>query len=137
MNPKPEMALKKFKSVAEERIAEAMADGVFQSSASAGKPIAGIEKPYDPMWWVKEFIEREKVSVLPESMRIRREAEDEIERIMSLASESEARAAIAGLNGRIARANSRSAAGPATTLAPFDADELLGRWRNVRGKHGR
>lgn len=47
--------------VAENRIRQAMAEGAFDGLPGEGKPIAGIDEPYDPLWWVKSWIRRERI----------------------------------------------------------------------------
>ena len=47
--------------VAENRIRHAMEEGKFEDLPGFGKPIPDIDEPYDPMWWVKKWIKREKL----------------------------------------------------------------------------
>lgn len=47
--------------VAENRIREAIAEGKLDNLAGEGKPIPDIDEPYDPDWWVKKWIRRERV----------------------------------------------------------------------------
>ncbi|HEX7180612.1 MAG TPA: DUF1992 domain-containing protein [Thermoanaerobaculia bacterium] len=47
--------------VAENRIRNAMEEGKFEDLPGFGKPIPDIDEPYDPMWWVKKWIKREKL----------------------------------------------------------------------------
>ena len=50
--------------VAENRIREAIEEGKFDNLTGLGQPIADIDEPYDPDWWVKKWIRREKVGQL-------------------------------------------------------------------------
>ena len=45
--------------VAENRIRQAIEDGRFDDLPGLGKPIPDIDEPYDPNWWVKQWIRRE------------------------------------------------------------------------------
>ena len=51
----------------EQLIQEAKDAGEFDHLEGKGKPIPGVEAPYDPDWWVKKLLAREKVSMLPRS----------------------------------------------------------------------
>ncbi len=51
-----------FESVVERRIREAMERGEFDDLPGAGEPIPGAAEPYDPLWWVKSWIERERLA---------------------------------------------------------------------------
>lgn len=44
----------------EKAIAEAQARGDFDGLAGSGKPIEGIGGTYDPAWWAKGFVGRER-----------------------------------------------------------------------------
>lgn len=55
--------------VAENRIRQAMEEGVFDNLPAEGRPIEGLDQPYDPLWWVKQWIERENLQRLPEERR--------------------------------------------------------------------
>ncbi len=55
--------------VAENRIREAIQEGKFDNLAGEGKPIPDVDEPYDPDWWVKKWIRRERVGqVLAEKL---------------------------------------------------------------------
>jgi DnaJ-like protein len=49
----------------DEQIRRAREDGAFDNLPGAGKPLPDLEGGYDPDWWVKKLVQREKVSVLP------------------------------------------------------------------------
>jgi DnaJ homologue, subfamily C, member 28, conserved domain len=48
--------------VAENRMREVMERERFEDLPGFGKPIADIDEPYDPDWWVKKWIRREEMS---------------------------------------------------------------------------
>ncbi len=50
-----------FWSIAERRIQEALDAG--DLDVPAGAEIRGLDQPYDPMWWVKAWIEREGIDL--------------------------------------------------------------------------
>jgi hypothetical protein len=53
----------KWDSLAEDRIREAQASGEFDNLPGFGKPIPGIDEPYDELWWVKDKLKREAVEL--------------------------------------------------------------------------
>lgn len=48
-------------AIAENRIREAIAEGRFDNLPGEGKPIPGIDEPYDELWWVRAWIRRERL----------------------------------------------------------------------------
>ncbi len=54
----PAISRSAIERVAEKRIREAMDEGQFEDLPGLGKPIAGIDDPYDPLWWVKGWLHR-------------------------------------------------------------------------------
>ena len=46
-------------SLVERRIREAMAAGEFDDLPGKGKPLTGLDRPYDPDWWARQLLERE------------------------------------------------------------------------------
>lgn len=116
----------------EELIREAEQAGEFEQLEGAGRPIPGISEPYDPDWWVKKLLKREKLSVLPPALDLLRKVEAGLDAAWAAPREEEVRARVAGLNAEIARVNSRIAEGPATRLAPLDPESVVGEWRTRR-----
>ncbi|MFP5286486.1 MAG: DUF1992 domain-containing protein [Thermoanaerobaculia bacterium] len=47
--------------ISENRIQQAIEEGQFDNLPGTGKPIPDIDEPYDPMWWVKQWVRREKL----------------------------------------------------------------------------
>lgn len=121
-----------WESWIEEQIQQARADGAFDQLPGKGKPIPDLLEPYDPLWWIKKLLEREKLSVLPPALEVRAKADRALEAVWGLAREEDVRARVRAINGEIARANRTTADGPPTSLAPLDADEVVARWRAGR-----
>lgn len=125
---------KSWESWREELIRLAHEEGAFDNLPGAGKPLADLGESYDPDWWVKKLVQREKVSMLPPSLELLRKVEAEIERIRTLSDEAAVRERIRALNVEIARANARVAEGPPTRLAPLDLDTIVAEWRAARSR---
>ena len=113
----------------DELIRRAREQGAFDNLAGAGKPFSDLGEGYDPDWWVKKLISREKVSILPPALELLRKMEVEMERIWALSSESQVREKVRALNVEIGRANSRATEGPPTRVAPLNADAIVAQWR--------
>lgn len=123
---------KSWDSWVEELIQQARADGAFEDLENKGKPIPGLDAPYDPDWWAKKLLEREKVSVLPLALEIRAKVERALDEIWPLRREDEVRRRVTAINAEIARANRTAAEGPPTSLASLDVDAVLAEWRRRR-----
>lgn len=124
---------KSWQSWVEEQIQQAQADGSFEELEGKGKPIPGIEAPYDPLWWVKKLLEREKLSVLPPALELRASVDRALQAMWQLTDPQQVRDRVIAINEQIARANRTTAAGPPTSLSLLDVDTVLAEWRRRRG----
>ena len=124
---------KSWESWTEEQIRREQAEGGFERLEGAGKPIPGLDAPYDPLWWIKKLLERERLSVLPLALEVRAKVDRALEEVWRLRGEHEVRERVSAINAEIARANRTTAEGPPTSLSPLDVDDVLARWRNRRG----
>jgi hypothetical protein len=124
----------KFQSVVDAQIRAAEARGAFDNLPGAGKPIPGLMDPDDELWWIKGFIEREKVPtemLLPPSLAMRREIEKLPETVRAMRSERAVREHVEDLNARIRRWI-QIPVGPQVPLAPVDVDEIVAAWTEQR-----
>jgi hypothetical protein len=113
----------------DKQIREATERGDFQELPGFGKPLPGLDVPYDELWWIREKLHREGVSVLPPALALRKEAEDAIEAAARAGSEREVRRIVGEINEKIAEALRRPPAGPPLNLAPFDVEDVVREWR--------
>lgn len=118
-----------FESFVERQIKEAQERGEFEALPGAGKPLPGLDKPYDELWWVKNLMEREQLSVLPPALELKRDVERDLERALALSNEAGVRQAVKLMNLKICQANRAAHAGPATSLHTLEADEVVRQWR--------
>lgn len=124
-----------WQSWIDRQIEEGRARGAFDGLPGTGKPIAGLDRPRDEMWWVRDKLKREGVEYLPPSLAIRREADRARERALRAPSEAEARRILEEVNGHIRYLNSHMCEGPATTVMPLDVDGLLAERRAHRDRY--
>jgi hypothetical protein len=121
-----------WESWVEQQIRQAREEGSFDGLPGTGKPMPDLDQSYDPNWWVKQLLRRERVSVLPPALELLRKAESELSRVWTLRDEAEVRARVAALNAEIAKVNATAAEGPPTRLAPLDIEALVQEWRRRR-----
>ena len=120
---------KTWESFIEQQIREAMEEGAFDNLQGKGQPIPDLGREYDPDWWAKKLIEREKVSVMPPALALRRDVAQALERLPRMRDEAEVRRVLETLNAQIRKLNATIAEGPPTNLAPLDVDALVREWR--------
>ena len=116
----------------EQQIREAREAGHFGNLPGAGKPLPSVADGYDPLWWVKQLVQREQISVLPPSLEVLRKVESELAAVWQLADEAAVRSRVQALNREIAKVNARATEGPPTRLGPLDVDQIVAEWRTRR-----
>lgn len=121
-----------WESWIEQQIREAREAGLFDNLPGAGKPLASLAEGYDPLWWVKQLVQREQISVLPPSLEMLRKVESEMAAVWPLGDEAKVRSRILALNREIAKVNARSTGGPPTRLGPLDVEAIVAEWRARR-----
>jgi hypothetical protein len=106
--------------------------GEFDDLPGAGKPLAGLDKPHDEMWWVRNKVRSEGISYLPPALALRKDREDTLARLDATTSETRVRQLLEELNSRIRHVNSRSISGPPSTVMPVDIELVVQGWRERR-----
>ena len=117
-----------WESWIEAQIRVAREQGAFDNLPGAGKPLPNLDQAHDPLWWVKQLIQREKVSDLPPLRKV----EKELAVIEKLPDEASVRDRVAALNVEIAKINATVVEGPPTRLTILDVDKVVARWRQIR-----
>jgi DnaJ-like protein len=114
------------------QIQEAMKRGDFDNLPGAGKPIEGLGGQHDPDWWLKKLIEREKISVLPPALQLRKD-DAELDALLDRhTAESEVRRMLEDFNARVMHARYTPVDGPPLVTMPRDVDEEVDAWRERR-----
>lgn len=121
-----------WESWVEAQIRVAQEQGAFDNLPGAGKPLPNIGQEYDPLWWVKQLVQREQLSMLPPSLELCRKVETKLATIDELPDEAAVRRRVAALNAEIARVNATVVEGPPTRLGKLDANLVVERWRRTR-----
>jgi hypothetical protein len=114
------------------QIQEAMKRGDFDDLPGAGKPIESLGATHDPDWWIKRLVERERISVLPPALQLRK---DDAELDASLdrhTSESEVRRMLEEFNARVMRARYTPVDGPPLITMPREVETEVDAWRERR-----
>jgi hypothetical protein len=120
-----------FESWVEQQIREAEREGRFDALPGAGRPLA-TDDAGDPHWWTKQLLRREQLDFVPPALAIRRSVEKLLAALPRLGDEARVRAMLDELNEEIRHLNATTSAGPPTTQAPLDAEEIVARWQRMR-----
>ncbi|HET7196119.1 MAG TPA: DUF1992 domain-containing protein [Nocardioides sp.] len=115
------------------QIQQAMRRGDFDNLPGAGKPIRGLGKDYDPDWWVKQLIEREKITgVLPPALQLRKDDAELEAHLDSLHTAADVREEVEEFNARVIKARYTPVDGPPLITQPRDVDTEVEAWRARR-----
>jgi hypothetical protein len=115
------------------QIRQAMARGEFDDLPGAGKPIRGLGTQHDPDWWVKQLIEREKITgVLPPVLQLRKEDAELEAHLDGLHTAAEVREQVEEFNARVIRARYTPVDGAPLITQPRDVDAEVEAWRARR-----
>ncbi|WP_431911612.1 DUF1992 domain-containing protein [Micromonospora carbonacea] len=124
----------RWEAAAEAQIRTAQERGEFDNLPGAGKPLPGRGMPYDESWWIKSFLEREKLPsdlLLPTPLLLRRRIERVPDEVRGLPTEAAVRAYVADLNREVV-AWLRNPTGPQVVVRPANVDEVVAGWRADR-----
>ena len=119
------------------QIRVAREQGAFDNLPGAGKPLPNLGQEQDLLWWVKQLVQREQISILPPSLELLRKVEKELAAIEKLDDEAAVRLRVAALNVEIAKLNATVMEGPPTRLSTLDVDKVVARWRRTRSANSR
>ena len=120
-----------FTSWIDQQISEAEERGAFDNLPGAGKPLPNRGEDDDGQAWIREWLRREGVSpevLLPEPLKLRKEAARLAETVHDLPSEQEVRDAVAELNQRIMEWR-KIPLGPPIFVPLVDEEKMLSMWR--------
>lgn len=118
-----------WESWIDQQVREAEERGEFKDLPGAGKPIPGLDKPFDELWWVRDKLRREGLTYMPPSVALRKEANDALAAASRANSEAEVRKIISAINEKIREANRTGIVGPPLMLVPYDVERVVREWR--------
>lgn len=110
------------------QVQQAMERGDFDDLPGAGKPIQDLGTHHDPDWWLKKLVEREKITVLPPSLALRKEDAELDDRLDAVNDEAEVRRVLEDFNERVIRARYSLQDGPPLITMPRDLDATVAAW---------
>ena len=98
---------------------EASEAGEFDDLPGAGAPIADLDRPYDPAWWAKKWMQREAVA--EEARDVAATVRREVPRILAGTDEAAMRRALTELSAHIELVNQRLSSDDRLPLLDIDA----------------
>ena len=114
-------------------IQQAIRRGDFDNLPGAGKPIENLGGTYDPDWWIRQKIEREKITGLgPPALTLRTENAALDGRIDATNTEQRVRELLDDFNARVITARRQLQGGPPVVTPTRDIDAEVERWRERR-----
>ncbi|MFD5079481.1 DUF1992 domain-containing protein [Streptomyces sp. NPDC058371] len=122
-----------FETWIDKQIREAEARGEFAELAGAGKPLPSVSATsYDELWWIKQKMAREGLSVLHPTLALRKEAEDALAAAAAAPSERVVRRIVEDINAKIREVMFKPPPGPPLGLKPYDVEEIVRDWHERR-----
>ena len=120
-------------SAVEASIQVAIRRGEFDNLPGAGKPLAGIDKPHDPDWWIRQKIERENLTGLaPPAIQLRNEHRAMDETLDGFWREDDVREHLAEFNKRVKYVRMQLQGGPPVVTPLHDVEDDVRAWRERR-----
>ncbi|WP_130176513.1 DUF1992 domain-containing protein [Cryobacterium sp. SO1] len=114
-------------------IQQAMRRGDFDNLPGTGKPIPGLNAPYDPDWWIRQKVEREQITGLgPPALTLRSEDAGLGARLDAVVAEREVREILDDFNRRVIEARRQLRGGPPVVTALRDVEAEIARWQERR-----
>jgi hypothetical protein len=114
------------------QLRRAVERGDFDDLPGYGKPLDHLTGDHDPDWWVKQLVERERITVLPPSVQLRRDDEELDGQLDLLSSEAQVRRAVEDFNARVRWALYRPPEGPPVVTPARDPEVEVARWQERR-----
>jgi hypothetical protein len=123
----------KWETWVDRQIRDAQERGQFDDLPGKGKPIPGLDRPYDENWWIKQKLQREQLSALPPGLALRKEVETVLDNIAALPTETAVRSTFKLLNEKIAYVDA-AGIGPPSRLSQFNVEAMVRRWEKARAE---
>ena len=122
-----------YESWVDRQIREAIERGEFTNLPGQGKPIRGLNGRDDENWWVKAYLERERLPLpLPTALALRKEVMELAETLADVPDEESVREIIRDLNHRIATSHRIRVDGPPIVIRLVSVEQAVAEWRRRR-----
>ena len=122
-----------YESWVDRQIREAIERGEFTNLPGQGKPIRGLNGRDDENWWVKAYLERERLPLpLPTALGLRKEVMELAETLADVPDEESVREIIRDLNHRIATSHRIRVDGPPIVIRLVSVEQAVAEWRRRR-----
>lgn len=117
----------------ETTIEQAIRRGEFDNLPGSGKPLANLRQTHDPDWWIRQKIERERLTGLgPPALTLRTENTQLDARIAAATTEHAIRELLEDFNARVISARRQLQGGPPVVTPTRDIDVEIAKWREQR-----
>jgi hypothetical protein len=114
-------------------IVQAMRRGDFDNLPGAGKPLPNLRQTHDPDWWIRQKIERERLTGLgPPALTLRTENAELDAKLDAAPSEGAARELLEDFNRRVVEARRQLQGGPPVVTPTRDIEEELAKRQERR-----
>lgn len=118
-------------------VQQAQRRGDFEDLPGAGKPLQQIDSHTDPDWWVKGWVQRERLDLtdaMPTVMRLRREKATFPDALFELGTEEEVRRRVEDFNTRVLEDRQKPHTGPHSPpiVGRVDIEQMVQQWREHR-----
>ena len=110
--------------------------GEFDDLPLAGKPIPGLGGTHDPDWWLKNLVEREKITGVLPSAQLRQDDAEPDETLDREHEEERVRAVVEEFNARVVDARRQLLGGPPVVTPTREVEREVRRWRERRRARG-
>jgi hypothetical protein len=110
------------------QVQKAIERGEFDNLPGAGKPLPRLDD--DPNWWLKQLIERERITgVLPEALQLRKDDAELDAELDRHSSERVVRELLEAFNARVVNARRQLQGGPPVITPTRDVEAEVSAWR--------
>ena len=124
----------RYESWVERQVREATERGEFDNLPGQGQPLRGLTGRDDEDWWIKSFVERERITLLPTTLALRKELAELPETLRAVRDEDEVRRRIEDLNDRVRYTHRHRVDGPPLVLTPVDVEAAVADWWTNRAR---
>lgn len=126
-----------WESPVEKAIREAQERGEFDNLPGAGKPLPDFGERDDPMWWVRQYAQREGLDLslaLPAPLQLRKEAASFPQSLLELRTEASVREVLEDFNRRVRHERLRppEPGMPQLPAPTVDVEDLVRQWHELR-----